>query len=546
MINPLAGLAGGIVGMGADMILAGQQKKDQLAQQAKVNEAQFNAAPSPYSGDGFNQLPAGQGSFQPSIAGYSGLRMGGALERFDGGMPYKVYAEGGAVGHVIPAENTGRAIEDARRMGMDITAGAIAGSGHPKTDDKTIQPEGTHGARVSSGEIYVDDATLDKMARGALMTSDRYAQLMYPNEQAEGRAMGGGLSPTDPPYKERSMMQVDGMRSLDPRITSLLSMSKQYGDKGMMWAAGGQPPYTVPYQDQEIANGPRAQQGNAVDMPDAPKDISGSLLRPTQDGMYDMMSMLPRSATTQDDPQRMDIIPAPNVGGGAPQPGQLKAGPSVPSMLPTPEGEGAPDELERLNRDAAIGQAIPMVGTLAYNLFSKRDSLPAPRGVEFTPLDLNTEGLAASLGAGRARATATATANDRGNQSEGRGSAIHANNLAQTQQDAATVQGVKNQEATVNNQLANQAEQINTAAFNQFQTQEALANQQFRMDKMGAVNESLSGMAAIAGGYLNNRVDLKSDRDLQNFRTDYLKYLGGAKGYENMSILNLGAGTATP
>ena len=526
MINPLAGLAGGIVGMGADMILAGQQKKDQLAQQAKVNEAQFNAAPSPYSGDGFNQLPAGQGSFQPSIAGYSGLRMGGALARFDGGMPFKTYPQSGPTGHVIPGENTGRAIEDARRMGLDITKGTVAGDGHPKNDDKSIP-----GANVSSGEIYVDDFDFDKMARGAGMTSQGYANRMYPNQQPVGRAMGG---PTDPlagisRASGNSIVTNTRKRTMfDDQLESLQRSMKN----------GFMPDYQAQAKESMAAEGAGA----------AP---------------LDMASMLPKSATQMDDagmPKGFQfpdnsaydsnegppgILPRPDMNASAgvdnPLGGVAKAG-GVDAADKSSSGGG--DNLEKLNRDAAIAQGIPMVGSLVYNLFSKRDSLPEPRQVQFQSLDLKTGALEATQASGRARATATAIGNDRGNQSEGNRLAIHANNMAQTQVDAATVEGVRNQEATYNNQGANRVGEINTANYNENKRQEALANQQFRMDKMGVVNESLSGMASIAGSYLNNKVDLASDRDLERFRTDYLKYLGGAKGYENMSIANLGGTTA--
>lgn len=510
--GPLAGGIGMAAGLGADLLMNQQAQQDQLATMKKDSLDPTYTQANPYAGQGYGQNLSGKSAFQPSLVAFSGLRMGGAVPYADNGKKHRQYSDGGPVGHVIPANKVGKAMGDAQRIGLDLGANAVPGTGGPTADDVPMKQPGAQPAAVSSGEMYVHDDIFEMLARGAGMSSEGYAGKMYPNSTGGKKlALGGGL----------------------------------FQDGGP-----GGPPYA------DGASGPLANNGDP--------DISASLLNPT-------MNMLPRSATEKDSigsglPDIWDLLtqssgnpdtppdgvsmqpsskvssPEAAVGGGMANPMNLKVGGSesgaaVDTVIPKPEGE--PD-LQKLNRDTAIGQGIAAVGSLAYNLFRERDSIPKPEQAVFQPLDLHTESLSANLQGQRARATNTAVVNNRGDQGEGRSLGIHANNEQQAQADAMTVEGVKNQERQYNNAGQNQVGQMNTQVNNAWQTQEALVNDQFRKDKMMAVNQSLAAMSGITGDYLSNRVGLQLDAELKKFRSDYLKYLAGAKGYENMAITSLG------
>ena len=118
------------------------------------------------------------------------------------------YAQGGkAAGHVIPAENVGVAIQDAIRAGRsdvvrpafqsEMTGGVIPGNGHPRADDKVMNPGGGDPIRISSGEMYVNDDVFAQMAASKGVDPETYGRMMYPNTEYGSSFANGGPSGSD-------------------------------------------------------------------------------------------------------------------------------------------------------------------------------------------------------------------------------------------------------------------------------------------------------------------------------------------------------------
>ncbi len=100
---------------------------------------------------------------------------------------------------------------------------------------------------------------------------------------------------------------------------------------------------------------------------------------------------------------------------------------------------------------------------------------------------------------------------------------------------AAQVEGVENQERSVNNQMANQAGMFNTQQRNAYQQQEAALAKQFRAQKGQAITQNIGALTETIGGFYNNKVAIESRRNTNKAQEDYLKYLSAAKGYEHMT-----------
>lgn len=192
--NPYVAAIGTIGGFLGDLSLGRKRKLEadrnlmnSISQDAY--NAQVAANPNPYTQDG---------GYEQAMS----FSRGGTVKRF--------YGDGGPIGHVIPAERAGKAVADAAKAGIDLQKpasktghqeGVIPGDGHPKADDKLMTPGGRP-IQVSSGEVYVDDDTMRRMAEAVGVGIGSYAKMMYPDTQhGDGFANGG---PVDPPRNKQA------------------------------------------------------------------------------------------------------------------------------------------------------------------------------------------------------------------------------------------------------------------------------------------------------------------------------------------------------
>jgi len=192
--NPYVAAIGTVGGFFGDLSLGRKRKLEadrnlmnSISQDAY--NAQVAANPNPYTQDG---------GYEQTMS----FSRGGTVKRF--------YGDGGPVGHVIPAERAGKAVADAAKAGIDLQKpasktghqeGVIPGDGHPKADDRLMTPGGRP-IQVSSGEVYVDDDTMRRMAEAVGIGIGSYAKLMYPDtKHGDGFADGGEV---DPPKQKKA------------------------------------------------------------------------------------------------------------------------------------------------------------------------------------------------------------------------------------------------------------------------------------------------------------------------------------------------------
>lgn len=386
------------------------------------------------------------------------------------------FANGGSVpaaGHVIPAENAAKVIGDGKKAGVDLSkpmqqvgeqvGGTVPGTGGPKADDKQIKPAGSGAINVSSGEVFVSDDLMQRLAKIAGLSTTDYGQSMYPKaEGGKNMAMGGPVE-GDPPKQ--------------PPIGNINTKMMSPDAADMEW-----------------------DKRNPLMMELRPPDLTPLALR---------------------NDQKNPVKSSSTIASG--------------NDADTATGPDTYEQMKKWNRDAAVIQGGAQIGSLAYNIFSKRT--PGTPPANFTPekLDLKTGAYKAKLESDRKLGTATAIYNTKDKQGLGRDLGIIANDLSARLDIAGRVEGVQNQERTVNNQAANQASLFNTQQRNAYQQQEAAASNQFRAMKGQAVSQSLGELVGVTSDYLNNQISIEDRRNMNVYQQDYLKYLGNAKGYENMS-----------
>lgn len=188
-INPIAGAVGTGVGLGADLIMGGKAKRDQKDLENQMAKNQFESL---YGANGtLNPYATSTGYEQTASYAYGGKA---------------------PVGHVIPVEKAREAVDDASKLGVDLSQNVIPGKGHPKADDRTIAPGGQP-INVSSGEVYVDNNLFSSMAKAVGMGVAEYQQRMYPNGHGQGYADGGQIPPVFDPNDPRILARADSIRA---------------------------------------------------------------------------------------------------------------------------------------------------------------------------------------------------------------------------------------------------------------------------------------------------------------------------------------------
>lgn len=391
------------------------------------------------------------------------------------GTGYRQYAEGGDTsgGHVIPADKAKLALKHARKAGVKATM--IPGGGSPKADDKTMLDANGRPIAVSSGELLIDDAAFQRMADMMGLSPKGYAEVVYPNARPDGGKAEGG-----------------------PLTNKMLH---------------------APLYEDALAMGNPGRFG------------SGTFLQP------DWLNQ-PQQDNIVATPMTPNAIPPVNGGDAAMKPKQLlkPAAPITDPNAQTKDQESPVGELDAMNDRMALEQALPMGVSLAYNLFAHRTPGIRPAGIVPDLVDLNTGALAAQLDQQRALSTATANYNARGRSSQSGEAAIHANDQMARMKNAAVVEQIGNQEEMANTQITNRANEMNTAMGNQFNAQETASSNAFRAGKGQAVSQSIQGLSDIVANHRQQRINLRSMGNMNSFYRDYLRYITGAAGTENMEL----------
>lgn len=564
-VNPIAGALGTVIGAGADSVIGKQNAENDLKATKRGNEAFFQLNnQSPYVGGGFNQ-----------------------------GMPQYKYGGGMLAGHVIPAENAGRAVRDAARVGVDIDkpvkmwgeagGGIIPGDGGPKADDKTFQPHGGPPSKVSSGEAFVNDELFQRMATGMGMGIAAYQKHMYPkgtgafhyaqggpvkggDDEMEGNyfigeAQGLGYIPNETGHMPSRNWKTGHVLKTPAHPTFRMGIDedKKLGYNGMIGPDGKvytQSPDDLP-QEGVFAPDRRADGGQLVNYADG-GPYTGMLATqpsegaPTADNAdpnapgFDYLQQLMKGNAGIDPAPGQHIDPinsiyhSPNQGSINPQ---LKttamdddSGQKPGATKALEAGPGEPDmqASENKSNKTALGINLGAGATsLAWNLFSHRT--PGIPPATFTPerLDLHTGALATKLDADRTRSLATAVYNSRDDQNVGKDLGLVANDLSARRDDSMVVEDVKNKEREFNTQQGTQANLLNWQAKNQFNQGEVEANDRFQMFKSEAVTQSVGALSDSVGNYLNQKTGIEDQGKLDRFQDRYLNYLMGANGTEH-------------
>jgi hypothetical protein len=385
------------------------------------------------------------------------------------------YADGGivSVGHVIPADNTRKAMEDAARSGLDIArpvqavnepvGGIVPGNGLPTADDRTLVPSGGSPIRVSSGEAYVTDDTMEQMAKANGMDLSTYMMRMYPNSHALLRRTAGfyfggpAYNAMDDLTRPPTMASVPAMPRYRPVELS---------------------PELTPAQYQERSGVPSRMEPRSA--------IASHRTSP---------AVVPKSLpVTTDDTG--------NTGNAA----------------------SAGDKANNTALAVNLGLGL---GSLAYNIFQKRN-VPAPP-TELVPqlLDLHTGALRNQLATARKRGIASALYAQRGHQDMGRELGVVSLDLDQRQKAALAVEQQANTERRVNNQLLNRTSSYNLARRDAFNQQQAQAQDQFRLMNGQAVSSSINMITGSLASWVNNRTVLKEADKRSDLYDSYGNYVNG-------------------
>lgn len=240
-----------------------------------------------------------------------------------------------------------------------------------------------------------------------------------------------------------------------------------------------------------------------------PMDQIGQLLYPNASGSSNMQDGGPT-----------DWIQSPPIGDRNPV--------SVPDRgIGTPPPAPKNDYNALLN--AATGINLGLSGaTLLHNVFSRPTMPPAPQAMRAATVDLGTDALAAKLDSDRARARATAKANSRGNTPSMEADAsIVANDLQARLNNAATIQGIQNQEETANVGIRNEVSARNTQMFNEYRAGLAALAMQHRLNQGNAMSASLTAMGQSVGHHINAQMSELERKSQERLVKEYQKALSG-------------------
>ena len=483
--NPYVAAIGTVGGFFGDLSLGRKRKLEadrnlmnSISQDAY--NAQVAANPNPYTQDG---------GYEQAMS----FSRGGTVKRF--------YGDGGPVGHVIPAERAGKAVADAAKAGIDLQKpasktghreGVISGDGHPKADDKLMMPGG-QSIRVSSGEVYVDDDTMRRMAEAVGVGIGSYAKMMYPDTQHGDRfANGGPVSGNPPTTLERERL---------PFTPYALDTGDPYG-------LGVDVPRRLG-PDLKPANGPR--EASLGLMKSKPVSFGGG-------------SALPEPSA------RLK---------SAPMSGTTKSAPATAS-----DGTGG---MRKTNNIAFATNLALGTASLIYNAAQKGPVIPKPPAYEPEKVDLKTTALKAELDRRRVSGVATAGYALSNKQGLGRDLGLRSMDLSQRSQDALAVETVENQERSANTQIENQARLYNNQSLQRWMERDQEAQMNFRREKGDRMSMSLAGISDATSGWASGNQQIGAMGQMNDFNDRYLRYLSGNS--ETMqwdgSTIYFGDGTST-
>lgn len=530
-VNPIAGAVGTVVGLGYDLIAGRKKAEQEQAANQQIAEQQWQANNvDPYEAEGgyMQGIPTFRkgGKVKMRVKPKAKMRAyqdGGAVDA-----DFEEVADEGVAGHVVPAVRTPRAVADASRVGVNMDRsmgtgdafGVVDGRGEGTEDDVAMAPGRGGDSLLSSREAYAEDDLMAKMARGVGMGIAEYQRAMYPSARpdAEGRKrfQVGGPVGGDPVRRGRQDL-------FTPEGLPIDASTDYARDRARL-----EPPRPGASGYIETVLGELANPNPG------PSSLPASLKARAGFGVpgTDMTSPSTPFMAGQEDTTGFGIPGTDFKVDAGPVPDQFGSGPADAEKGPGPYAD-----LDRASRTGTLINLGMGLGSLAWNLFSRREPGRAPTPYNFRPLDLRTGQLRAGLDADRQRGVRFALNQTRNKQGLGRDLGILSGNLDAQRRDALTVEEVENRERIFNTEGANRVDWMNTQARNRFQEQEVAAQNQFRLMKGQHATMSLAGISRTIGNRYSDMFNISALERLDRDRTNREKMEAGDPETENWTSL---------
>lgn len=182
--------------------------------------------------------------------------------------------------------------------------------------------------------------------------------------------------------------------------------------------------------------------------------------------------------------------------------------------------------LARQNKAQTVASAIPALGTLVYNVFSKRTPGLAPAAIRPRMVDLRVGQQKKAMEDQHARSMVAGRLNTRGMGSVA-SMALAAQDSDARLKIAGAVEAERNRQEMANVPIINQFKQLNQQRQDLYQAQENVAENAFRREKGQQISASADQIGAAFNNYRNANIDLVSMNAMLDSSERIAKYNAG-------------------
>lgn len=552
-MNPLVGGIATGTGLLADILMAGQARKQGQEQLARSNEQFFSAQPDPYKAQTPRLAMGGLVPTDPPVKKRFEQRMN------DPEAPFITNPDGTRSTHrMASAEVDGRFLayptivmrgDSLAQLGDDEALKYALDNNEYRefsTDqDARRYAEGGYKEGTMLGRKWTPPISFAQggaVPAGHVVPVDGTSRALVAGAQA-GYNLGGSIIPGgDHGRADDKLMTPNGGSQV------AISSGEMYVPNNVFQGMSSQMNVPLNALIQQLypdgQNAASAQTGMSVPQAEDPMAPYRNMLASIGANVANIGGVGTMERAAQPSPQAPSVSqPAlrtgPAAGPGADQTNMTDAQKKAnTTQLPGPNAEeksGGMNPLDKINQTSAIAQGVLGAGMLAYNLFSKRAPLPKPAEMPFQPLDLRTDALATELDAQRQESLAGAVRNTQNKQGVGRDMAIAAQDQSVRRSNTAQVEQVKNQERQYNNASSNAVAQANVQQQNQYAMANAQANNQFRQMKGQATTMAIGQLGQTAQSYFQNKMDIQTNEQMKRSNRIYLAALAGDPRYANLN-----------